>query len=746
MIFWICVLTLLESVQAVLLLNWALGFLPLTSPMAAIVYPEWRYMFRPEWEMVLLRFFIFFAVVFHCFALWCWQCRFGGGDKALPRLKQFICVEAILLFLMLSAAFKMAVYPQRPQLAGGVFNVLLAAALANKFFWPHIHRIGTQIKDFILNPQRAVFLSRLLGWTMPGVIFLVINVPYLPAVIARFFVGEQFHHNDSFIYGPSLAYLNGCVPDVDVISQYGVGVGVLFGNIMQWMGGFSYEHGLLAMIYGVIIYYILCFVFLRQWLESSVLAAVGILYAIKVQMFNTGVYPFVFTYGSATVMRFWFDIFFLLAIAAHLRNPSRWFLVVAATACGAQLFYIPSDGLYLVGAYLTYIFLNLCRRQWRVHIGFSLDRILLWLTLMLLPFLVAFALMYFFIGPAVLSQVFWHNMGEFIEYFLSGFGVTPIYSSLQDRQYLASLMGFIVPAVYVLTMMMVGTLLFLDKIHRRHILVVVICVYGLGLYHYYVARSAVTSYYVVAIPYVMILCFWIKVVLNRLSNALRLKVKWALLALTVWALWTNHNFLSYPNILNFSHNPMTDTLVAQPLSNGRPYFNHLFRDYAEQFKVGKNSLGEADEKFVAESNFESDDDLVGYYNNEGDFSIDAALIDRLTMPGQRVALVSSFEIKILMQAKRRPYFYYFPLVISHPMRARNLVRISVYTDDQLSKLLTGLETDKPEYVFVEKILLTRPLPQYFYYEYSALMYLTDYILTRYAPVEQGQYLTAMRRK
>jgi hypothetical protein len=355
-------------------------------------------------------------------------------------------------------------------------------------------------------------------------------------------------------------------------------------------------------------------------------------------------------------------------------------------------------------------------------------------------------LLRFFIGPEAWTPLFWDNVHEFVEYFLNGFGVTPIYSSLVDRQFLASLMGFVMPAVYVLTLLVVGTLVLLGRIDRRHVLACVICAYGLALYHYYVARSAVTSYYVGSVPYVMILCFWLGIILKQLPPVAQARVKVVLFLLCTWALVTTHNFIGYPNRLNFSHNPLTDPLVAQPLPDGRPYFDHLFRDYSPDLKVPLNSLGRADEAFVSESDFSSDDALLEYYRREGAFSEDVALIQRFTAPAQPVPLISSFEIKILMQAKRRPYFYYFPLVISRPMQARSFPRTSIYTIDQLQKTIGTLERDRPPYIFIERILLTRPLTEQFYYYYSSMIYLTDYVLQNYAPVSQGKYLVAMKRK
>jgi hypothetical protein len=742
---WLAILAVLESIQLTALLGAVLNHVPVSSPLASQVVPEWQDLLKPEWEVPLFRFFLLSSIGFMTAFVYVWRKRMGEA-LFLSRLKNHLIIDGIFVFLLLSSLFKQSVYADRPVLAGAVFHVIMAVSILCKIFWVWVEDALAHARAFLNRKENIALLSDVITWGMPILIFMIIAVPNVPAVIARFFFGEQFHHNDSFIFGPALAYLTGCVPNIEVISQYGAGVGVVLGSLMKLFGGFSYESGFLVMMYGVIVYYILCFIFLKKWLDSAVLAAAGILLMIKLQMFNTGVYPFAFTYGSATVMRFWFDIVCLFCIAAHIKKPRGYLLFLAGSVCGLQLFYLPTEGVYLTGAYEAYLLMQLLHPAWRKEVEFTLKKLPSWLVLMTWPLVSAFLFLLMFVGKDVLTPQFWNNTGEFVQYFLSGFGVTPIYNSLLDKQYLASFMGFAIPLVYLATLLLTGALLSLGKINRRHLLFIFLCIYGLGTYHYYVARSAVTSYYVVAIPYVMVLCLWTKIGLDRLGEKARQRIKMIILAVSVWALVTNHNFISYPNRFNVSHNPVTDPAVAQPLAPGKPYFNHLFREFNDQLKVPLNSLGETNEQFVSEYDFSSDDMLVEFYSKEADFSVDAALIDRLTPEDAAVPLISSFEIKMLMQAKRRPYFYYFPLVISHPMRARNFVNTSIYTTDQLQRVFTDLENKKPPYIFMEKIFFTTDVPRYFYDYYPSFMLLRDYVLRNYSKAEQGQYLVALKRK
>ena len=115
-------------------------------------------------------------------------------------------------------------------------------------------------------------------------------------------------------------------------------------------------------------------------------------------------------------------------------------------------------------------------------------------------------------------------------------------------------------------------------------------------------------------------------------------------------------FTGYPNLLNFSRNPIIDPLVAQRVGHDSPYFNQLYADFPESLKLPLNSLGQKDEGLKFEKDFNTHQQLIDYYKKETDFSSDAGLIQRLTPAGSRVALLSSFEVMILDQAKPHQLF------------------------------------------------------------------------------------------
>jgi hypothetical protein len=258
-----------------------------------------------------------------------------------------------------------------------------------------------------------------------------------------------------------------------------------------------------------------------------------------------------------------------------------------------------------------------------------------------------------------------------------------------------------------------------------------------------------TSYMTVILPLVWVLAYWMKIGIDLLSKRYDVNgkvIKLLALFIAVGALVTNHLWISYPSIFNQSRHSMVDPKVALPLSNGKPYFNHLFREYPASMLLSANNTGNKNGALLSEENFISDEQLVLYYRKASDFSQDALMISRLTSPWQKVPVISSFETKILMQSNRKPYFYYFPLMISRPMDMSSWAAVSIYTKTQLRKVLLGLEKDKPEFIFIERIFLLNQVPQAYAFQYPALIELLRYVNQYYQIHEQGKYLVALRRK
>ena len=109
-------------------------------------------------------------------------------------------------------------------------------------------------------------------------------------------------------------------------------------------------------------------------------------------------------------------------------------------------------------------------------------------------------------------------------------------------------------------------------------------------------------------------------------------------------------------------------------------------------------------------------------------------------------LVSSFENLILMQAKRRPFFYTYFMVNSQPRRMRKFPVTILYTKENLLREINRIETLKPPYIFVEKTYLVSPIPQAYLYDNEDLVEILSYIFSHYEPYKAGEFLVALKRK
>ena len=739
-LLYLTALVIVESLWLTMVLWLVLKSVAAGGVLGAQVLKEWVDLLRPEWDMALYRFFIVAACLLQGVAV----CLFKGNflrDGWSLKWKRFFWLEMCWAALLLMALFKWTVYPQRPYAAQWWFHFLLVISLASKVFYSWMYERLEKI-NALYQPVKMLAIDYA-PWVAVFVIMGIIFIPNPEAVVARMYIGEQFHHMDSFIMGPAWALLSGARLDMDVISQYGIGFVYVVTAFAKLWGKFSYTNIFQAMVWMTIIYYVAWFFLLRHWMRSAFWALLAVLLGMKWQMFHTTSYPVVFTYGSITPVRFFYDVFYFVFVYrffVHKRFVDLW---ISSAIAGFGIFYFTSEGIY-AGASL-YAGLGLLTLVPHLRKEYPLTIIRRMVAALAIP-LVFLLCLFLSHGVEVFRPKLWMNMGEFIEYFLSGFGVEPIYKTLLERKFLESFMGFVIPCFYVFSFLAIGGLLLFRKISSRHWWVMILLVYALGTYHYYIVRSVGTSYYTVALPFSFILVFAVKALIER-QHRLCPYMKVGIASLVIFSLLTNHHFTSYPHVLNLYRNPMTNPRVRVSSQGDKPYFMHLFRDYSPELKLPLNSFGEGDEQIRSEQDFNSDQELIDYYRAQmAMIAQDAGMIQQLTGADEPAALISSFEIPLLMQANRRPFLYYFPLVISRPLAMKMFTAVSIYTTDQIKRVLDKLEGDKPGYIFMEKIFLTPLVPQNYYFQYPGLMVLRGYVQAHYEPNVQGQFLVAMKRK
>ena len=99
-----------------------------------------------------------------------------------------------------------------------------------------------------------------------------------------------------------------------------------------------------------------------------------------------------------------------------------------------------------------------------------------------------------------------------------------------------------------------------------------------------------------------------------------------------------------------------------------------------------------------------------------------------------------------MQAKRRPFFFIFPLLASRAMQGHSLPDDMIYTRSDLTRTINDLEKEKPEYVFMEKMMDQDNIPVAYNESQPGLMALLHYVKINYSPYREGYYLKAFKRK
>ena len=722
------ILGCLWAIQATVLVQQLLRLFHVSLLINDILLPEAAGRLAAKWDIVI---YVFFVAV----ALMIGNVLFRYYQR--PINHWLLVFEGSITFLMVSAVFKVLIYDNSPQLAQWSLMALGLISLISKIFYPELKKaveIGYQ------RMSRVKYAPYANAWWVI-VILLMIYMPDLKRVTAMIYMGDYFHHWDAFIMSSGYASLCGQTPSVDVFSEYGVGLPVTLAKLIKIFGSFDYVQTLRVMMWFVIIYFILTYFLVRYWLKSALIAGVAFLLVFRLQMFHYGVSPLVWAVPSASPLRFGLDVLWLGALWQHMRSgKSRW-LVVAALYSGFALFYMTSVGLAVTVTFYLYLTALIILPSIRPIHSKRVIYYLCWI----LPLVSALVFFGVTLKGHIFEKEYWYNVFNYMAVFGHS-GAMPMYESLKYRHFWAFVMSMVLPFTYLATLFYIVIGLYQKRFPREWLFTALLCIYGLAHYQYYVVRAAITSYYVGVLPFVMIVCFWFVHVLEFLPLVWQKRLKAAALALSFYALCTNQNYLAYPNMMNFSRNPMTDNLVIQRFPDRRGYFNIQFKPGSETERLPVNNMGGTQDDLRTEDDFKSDADLVNYFNSQFDFKEDAALIKQLTKPGERVALISSFAVKILIQADRPPFFYHSPLLGSRPMTFRTFPVELVQVPSLVSDTISQIKDHGPRYIFMENIFLQDTLPSSYKETKGRVLDIIAYVRAHYYPWKRGKYLIVMKRK
>ncbi|MDO8675640.1 MAG: hypothetical protein Q7K71_05970 [Candidatus Omnitrophota bacterium] len=714
----------------------------------AVIYIRQAFGYSPVHEPAVYTWGIAAAVTAQAVWVIRWRDRWAKPELMRPWFG-FIAMETLLVTFQLCALWQMFIYSPRSQLAQNVLAVLIVMSVVNKVFWPQVRRLGAAIMRCVLNP---VWTGPLRFWADAACVLFIAALIYVPdpqAALAKMFMGEHFHHYDMMVMEPAFACHMGNLLYIDTFTTYGFGMPLIIARLAEGLGGFSDLTVFNIIVVLSILSFIFFYVFLRYWIGSIILSLAAVLIGIKWQMFYSFAYPMTFTYANSTALRFGTDVLFLAAMIMHIRTHRQIFLWLAALSAGFAVFFIVSTGLDLIFAFWAYLTLHLVSRQWRPYVMRSTSQ--WWQTGLIYaaPLVSGFAFYAWVAGKYAFGRLFWHNMSEAQRLFLDGFVFSAYFNGWRHAKYLDDWMGLVLPAVELGTIIYVIIKVLQNRGRQEHFFLLIMAVYGYSMYMHFAALCVGNNYYMRALPFVFLCFYWIKRGIDRLPVVWQRRAPLAVLGLTAFALLTNHNYISHPNMFCISRNPMVDPLVAEPLpEDGRPYFFHQEAGILEEFLRPVNSLGEKDQGFVFEYQFPDDETLKAYYRKEADFSGEGAFIASLTSPGERVPLLSSWDWRILQAADRKPFFYAVPFFENRPLRARSFSTATMYHKDFLKRELERMEKLKPEMVFVQRMYLDPDVPARYFYKTNnePLMLLLQYIRQHYEPFREGVYLVAMKRK
>jgi len=404
------------------------------------------------------------------------------------------------------------------------------------------------------------------------------------------------------------------------------GAPVLVHFLAGFIGGVSYDHVIGVLCFLAIIYYTAFYYLLRFWL-GVLPAAFGVLLAVKLQMFHAGVSPLIWIYPGQSILRHLSDVALFLCLLFYSRGQWEIFLWLAGASVGLSLGLVFDTGLCMLGALYAYLAALLVFKDTRSLLCPVPRQWRKVLGVGLLPWLVMVLILFF-------------CFGSFVPGWPKGENAVSIYSCLKDRNFFAFFASFFPPLIYAAGIVVTVSMVSFRRWTFDKLFLIPLSVYGLGVYAIFLWHSSINYYYMAPLPLVGCVCFWGTQVLEGTVKKRQLLVRLIFVFLAAIALFTNSIFTYYPNVFNLS---------------------------GENWDQEK-SIYRANFNFKKEANF------VWYW----------------TLPGSRVALISSFATQILMQAGRRPFFN------------GGLPLMGV---EDIKLLLNQLDKNKPKQVFVQKSIL-----------------------------------------
>ncbi len=735
---WIVLTAMVLSIELAFAAAALLSLMPFNIDADFVHSIVWHYQRNFQPQRNLLLYFLWGSMATVVYGFMVWLIKFSPF-KARWDLKPFFVFHLITAALMTHAGFEILAVGN-PVWAWPVFWCAFALALSATVFWTECLAAVSFLK---LLPAR---LNLDPGWgSLLGclLIFLVIFMPDLQAVVAMVYMGDYFHNWDASLFGGVYAVYHGAIPFIDVNITYGLGASVMLAKVLHLLGGFDYSRILGISMWIEIIYFIAWFLLLKRFYASGLLAFAAVIMAIRMQMFNNMVEPCIWVEILHSAFRVCFDAGVFWMIWMHLQTRRAVYLTAGAVFASLGIFHMLQTGTYAFLVFALYVVLS----AFVPCLGGKKDFVLWRRHALVLTGVFLLSGLWFFmsVGPHVFAASFYKNLTGYSSYFVKGAFEGPLSAPFSGVNLGSAIGGFFYPVFCLGVFLYAAGQVVLGSAGKRGIFAGLLALYGLESHSYYMLM--VTQWFTLALPGLFVLYYLAGRGLEKIPKRLARGMVWALAFVSVYCLVTSRHYPGYPNLLNFSRNPIVDERVAFRVGPRQvPYFHQLMADFPEAFKLPLNNLDQKEEGLKFEKDFADQKELKDYYAQATSWPEDVQLIRRLTPEGGSAAVFGSFEILLLQRADRKPFFYYFPLINSRPLTVRNFMVTCLFCYPQVQQILDQLENQKPEYVFMERIFLTPQIPQAYLYEYDDMISILRYILAKYQPYEAGKYFIAMKRR
>jgi hypothetical protein len=323
-----------------------------------------RGLFKPEYDLYVYLGGCLLSVVAPAGLLWVcqrtsqWRTGNDLPSETFQRAVACAWLGIVAIAVLLSGEWT--------SLAGPLPPVALAlGSLATGLLLPFVLRASGSVRPDGGEPAESSSWKRDAWWLVGSAVLVnvILFVPDAARLAGKIYEAERFHHWDFFVMGPALQFRHGRALGTEGYAQYGLGFPLLAEGVSR-IFPLRYDNLLRLGISLGCVYFIGLAILLRLILRNRLWAMIGLVLALELQTF-TGVGPMpaatLWMCPSSTVLRYFFDIWFFLALWLHLHSGQVRWAIASGIALGFALTWVLDTGVYLAVVAILYSVIGLLK-------------------------------------------------------------------------------------------------------------------------------------------------------------------------------------------------------------------------------------------------------------------------------------------------------------------------------------------------------------------------------------------------